>query len=67
MFKEVNPKEKKGQAMETVFYRCETCGFTHQVPSYWSGHAPEEEMELEHIDLKTKEFCPDQKLKLVKG
>ena len=53
--------------METVFYRCETCGFTHQVPSYWSGHAPEEEMELEHIDLKTKEFCPDQKLKLVKG
>lgn len=53
--------------METVFYKCETCGFTHQVPSYWSGYAPEKEIEMEHIDLNTKEVCTDKLLKLLEG
>jgi len=51
--------------MESVFYKCETCGFAHQVPSYWSGHSPEKEIELEHFNLKTKEACSDTVLKLV--
>jgi len=51
--------------MESVFYKCSTCGFTHQVPSYWSGYAPEKEIEMEHIDLGTKEMCTDTTLKLI--
>ena len=51
--------------MEAVFYKCSTCGFTHQVPSYWSGFAPEKEIEMEHVDLGTKEICSDTKLKLI--
>jgi len=53
--------------METVFYKCSTCGFTHQVPSYWTGFAPEKEMEMEHVDLQTKEMCIDKILVLVES
>jgi hypothetical protein len=53
--------------METVFYKCETCGFVHQVPSYWSGYAPEKEMEMEHVNLQTKEMCEDTCLKLIEA
>lgn len=52
--------------MEAVYYRCSTCGFTHQVPSYWTGFAPEEDMEMPHVDLKTKDMCEDINLKLLK-
>lgn len=52
--------------METVYYRCETCGFTHQVPSYWSGYDPEDEMDMPHVNLVTKEICSDVVLKLLK-
>ncbi len=51
--------------METVFYKCQTCGFVHQVPSYWSGYAPDEEIEMEHVNLETKEMCEDKVLKLI--
>ena len=51
--------------MEVVFYKCVTCGFVHQVPSYWSGHSPEKEMDMPHINLETKEVCIDTILKLV--
>lgn len=51
--------------MEMIYYKCATCGFIYQVPSYWSDHAPEKELELEHVDLKTKEICRDTALKLV--
>lgn len=52
--------------MEFIYYRCSTCGFTHQVPSYWSGYAPEEKIEMPHMNLKTKEMCEDIYLKLIK-
>ncbi|WP_430884989.1 hypothetical protein [Fusibacter sp. JL216-2] len=53
--------------METVFYKCDTCGFTHQVPSYWTGFAPEKEIEMEHINLESKDMCLDTTLKLIEG
>ncbi len=53
--------------METVFYKCEVCGFTHQVPSYWTGFAPEKQMEMDHIDLDTKEMCPSKFLLLIES
>jgi len=51
--------------MESVFYKCSTCGFTHQVPSYWSGFAPEQEIEMPHMNLETKEMCTDIVMKLI--
>ncbi len=51
--------------MEAVFYKCPKCGFVHQVPSYWSGHSPEPEIEMPHFDLTTKEACSEMILKLV--
>lgn len=53
--------------MELVYYRCSTCGFTYQVPSYWSGYSPEKEMEMEHVNLSTKEMCDDMNLKLLEN
>lgn len=53
--------------MEMIYYKCETCGFVHQVPAYWSGYAPEEELEMAHIDLKTKAPCSDTVLKRIKS
>lgn len=53
--------------MECVYYKCSTCGFTYQVPSYWSDHDPDETMEMEHVNLETKDMCNDAVLKLVKG
>ncbi len=50
--------------MEMVYYKCATCGFVYQVPSYWSDHAPEQELEMEHMDLQTKEMCSNRFLKL---
>ena len=49
-----------------VFYKCAACGFTHQVPAYWSGFSPEEETEMLHVNLETKEMCSELMLKLVK-
>ena len=51
--------------MESVYYRCETCGFTHQVPSYWSDFASDQEIEMEHINLATKEMCPDKIMEII--
>lgn len=55
----------KEEMMESVFYKCPTCGFTHQVPAYWSGFAPEKEMEMPHMNLETKEMCVDTVMKLI--
>lgn len=51
--------------MEMVYYTCSTCGFAYQVPSYWSDHSPEKKMEMEHVNLQTKEMCSDRVLQLV--
>ncbi len=51
--------------MECNYYKCKTCGFVHQVPSYWSGHAPEDIYEMPHMNLETKEMCDDIELKLI--
>lgn len=51
--------------MDCIYYKCSTCGFTHQVPAYWSGFAPEEKIELQHVNLETKEMCSDITLKLI--
>lgn len=48
--------------MECIYYKCSTCGFVHQEPSYWSDHAPEEKVEMPHINLETKEMCNDIEL-----
>lgn len=51
--------------MECIYFRCETCGFTHQVPSYWSDYDQKDEIEMLHINLQTKESCDDLILKRV--
>ncbi len=53
--------------MECTYYKCSTCGFVHQEPSYWSGFAPEEQMEMEHVNLDTKEMCNDSILKRIES
>jgi len=52
--------------MEMVYYKCPVCGFSYQMPEYWSSFSPEEEIEMEHFNLQTKEMCSEPKLKLVK-
>lgn len=51
--------------METYFYKCPVCGFTHQVPAYWVSYAPEALMEFPHMSFKTKESCENIELELV--
>jgi len=51
--------------MENYFYKCSTCGFVHIVPAYWVSYSPESEVELEHMDLKTGDNCPNICLKLL--
>jgi len=58
--------EVEDQNMETIYYKCDKCGYSHQVPSYWSGHNPEEQLEMMHLDFGTKEICENQMLKLEK-
>ena len=50
--------------MDVVYYRCDKCGFTHQIPEYWSGFAPEKMIEMEHIDLGTGDLCEKKHLEL---
>lgn len=52
--------------MEMIYYRCPVCGFTYQVPAYWSDFSPEEKTEMEHINLKTNEICGESMLELIK-
>jgi hypothetical protein len=52
--------------MEMIYYKCPLCGFTYQVPAYWSDYSPEEDMEFQHCNLETKEICSELMLKLVK-
>jgi hypothetical protein len=53
--------------VETVYYKCPVCGFMYPVPAYWSDYSPEEEIELEHVNLATKEMCSEKMLGLVKN
>lgn len=57
--------EERSKGMENYFYKCPQCGFIHIVPAYWVSYNPEDEVELEHMDLKTGENCPISVLKLV--
>jgi len=50
--------------MEVIYYRCETCGFIHQVPAYWADFNPDQSMEMPHLNLETKLMCTDLDLKL---
>ncbi|WP_240841875.1 hypothetical protein [Acidaminobacter sp. JC074] len=52
--------------MDCTYYKCKTCGFVHQVPAYWSGFAPEEEIEMLHVNLETKDACEDTVLHIIK-
>lgn len=58
--------EQEEKYMEMIFYKCPICGFAYQVPAYWSGFSPGEEIEMEHVNLATKEQCSELMLKLVK-
>ena len=51
--------------MECIYFKCSTCGFLHQVPSYWSDYGADKEIEMPHINLKTKEMCHDIVLSLI--
>lgn len=51
--------------MELIYYKCPLCGFIYQVPQYWMDYSPEDEMEMEHINLETKETCSETKLQKV--
>lgn len=50
--------------METYYYKCPVCGFVYQVPDYWVGFAPDDEMEFLHVDLRTGNDCTNLKLML---
>ncbi len=67
MIVELLKNVKKEEAyMEMVFYKCEVCGFTYQVPEYWSSFSPDEEIEMQHFNLETKEPCSELILKIIK-
>lgn len=51
--------------METYFYVCPVCGFVYQIPSYWANHSPDASTEFEHLDLRTKDLCPEKVLVLL--
>lgn len=55
-----------GVQMENTYYKCPKCGFVYQVPSYWSGFAPEDKIEMFHMNLETKEMCDENTLDLIK-
>ena len=41
--------------MEVFYYRCEVCGYVHQVPSYWMSYEPEQTCEQMHFSPQTHE------------
>lgn len=48
--------------MEVFYYRCSVCGYVHQVPSYWMSYDAEETHEQMHLNLATREACPNLSL-----
>lgn len=52
--------------MELTYYKCPLCGFVYQVPEYWMDFAPEETLEMSHINLETKELCAETNLQKLK-
>lgn len=51
--------------MDCNYYKCETCGFIHQVPAYWSDYSADKNMEMVHMNLNTKEMCEEINLVLI--
>lgn len=51
--------------MEMYIYKCKDCGFSHCIPAYWVSFSPESEVEMQHLNFETKEFCPCEKLDYV--
>lgn len=43
--------------MEVYYYKCEDCGYIHQVPSYWMGYAAEETHEQMHFSPVNGSVC----------
>lgn len=52
--------------MELVYYKCPLCGFVYQVPEYWMAFSPEETLDMDHINIETKEICIETKLQIMK-
>lgn len=52
--------------METYFYKCPICGFIHLVPIHERSVLPQEEIRLEHFNLKQGEVCFCRVLKLLR-
>lgn len=48
--------------MEVYYYVCKVCGYVHQVPAYWVNYAPEEEMDMPHINLSEGDVCESSTL-----
>lgn len=58
-------KDKGEWVMENYFYKCESCGFVHLIPAYWSSFNPDEELEFAHINRQTGKDCINNKLILM--
>lgn len=52
--------------MELTYYKCPLCGFVYQVPEYWMDFAPEETLEMAHLNLETKALCAETNLQKFK-
>ncbi len=48
--------------MEVYYFICPTCGYVHQVPSYWVNYDKNSDYEQMHMNPKTDEVCPCQNL-----
>lgn len=53
--------------MEVFYYRCEVCGYVHQVPSYWMSYEPEQTCEQMHFSPQTHEVCTEKTLTYAGG
>ena len=48
--------------MEVFYYKCNVCGYVHQVPSYWMGYAAEDTHDQMHFSPADQSVCPNQTL-----
>ena len=53
------------ELMENYFYKCPVCGFIHIVPAYWLDYVAEDEIKLEHLDIKSGKMCVNKNLKFL--
>lgn len=45
-------------------YKCPLCGFSHQVPAYWTSFQEKPTFEFMHMSFATKEMCDNPILEL---